>query len=67
MFEACFSSRGILQIVVRLRVIVKPRSRGSPGPVGAVMPWEKSGTVLLKELIVTSPENKRPFNGICFR
>ena len=33
-----------------------------PGPPGVVAPWEKWGTVLLKKLTVTYPENKLPFN-----
>ena len=32
-------SRGVLRNVVRLRVIGKPRKRGSPDPLGAFAPW----------------------------
>jgi hypothetical protein len=37
---AVHSSRGVLPSVVCLSVIVKPRKRGGPGPIGAVAPWK---------------------------
>ena len=33
-------SRGAVQSVVCLRVIVKPQYYGGPGPLGAVAPWK---------------------------
>jgi hypothetical protein len=39
--RADHSSRGVLPSVVCLSVIVKPRQRGGPGPLGAVAPWKK--------------------------
>jgi hypothetical protein len=39
--RADHSSRGVLPTVVRLSVIVMPRKRGGPGPLGEVVPWGK--------------------------
>ena len=41
MCRADHSSRGVLPTVVRLRLIVTPRKREGPGPLRAVVPWEK--------------------------
>jgi hypothetical protein len=35
------SSRGALECVVCLSMIVQPRQRGGPGPLGAVVSWKK--------------------------
>ena len=35
------SSRGVLPSVVCLSVIVNPRQREGPAPLGAVAPWKK--------------------------
>ena len=41
--RADHSSRGVLPSVVCLSVIVRPRWRGAPGPLGAVAPWAGGG------------------------
>jgi hypothetical protein len=57
--RADHSSRGVLPSVVCLSVIVKPRSGGGPGPLGAVAPLEREfllGTFLMS-LVVSKEEN----------
>jgi hypothetical protein len=39
-------TRGALLSVVCLSLIVKPRPRGGPGPLGAVAPWGRKLNVL---------------------
>jgi len=41
------SSGGVLQSVVCLSVIVTPRQREGPGPLGAVAPWGGGGNCII--------------------
>jgi hypothetical protein len=54
------SSRGVLPSVVCLSVIVKPRYKGGPSPLGAVAPWGggayESRVNIMKNINLLAPE-----------